>query len=357
MISINFADQSSYVKYLKDPDLLRRVITSLESRLDSSARITIAIDEVQRIPSILNTVQALIDERPKQRIFLLTGSSARKLKKGQANLLPGRVFYRKLFPLTYWELHDRFDADLLEKILVKGSLPEVLLEDYGDQILDSYVETYLREEIQAEALTKDLGAYSRFLDLAALVSGEYLNYAKIASDSEINKETIRRYFSILEDTLLIYRIPSYGKFVTARKVRQKDKFIFCDLGIRNALLKKLNSNFTSTEKGPLLEQWLLQQIIAYVSYNRKNWRISTFRDEYDNEVDLIVETATETYAIEIKYGQRFKKSWTKGLLAFEKLLDKPIQMSIVYLGTELQKENKISIYPLQHFLEKVIPSI
>ena len=135
----------------------------------------------------------------------------------------GRVLIEYLPPLLYWELKDRFDLD---KALTIGTLPEIFLEEWGPDILGSYVAGYLREEIQAEALTKDLASYSRFLNLAAELSGQYMNYAKVASDSEINKETIRRYMEILADTLLVEHVPSFKGVDKRRRARQKDKFIF-----------------------------------------------------------------------------------------------------------------------------------
>jgi predicted AAA+ superfamily ATPase len=158
--------------------------------------------------------------------FALSGSSARKLMRGQANLLPGRIIYERLGPLSYWEIakaENRFD---LKKALLTGLLPEVYLSKIGPQILQTYADVYLKEEIQAEALLKDLGAYARFLELAAELSGQYLNYAKLALSTEINKETLRRFFSILEETLIINRLPSYNVKDSHRKVRQKTNFIF-----------------------------------------------------------------------------------------------------------------------------------
>ena len=191
---MNLADEENFRQHLNDPGLIKRIVSALPNKKN-----VILVDEVQRIPSILNTIQALIDSHRNLR-FLLTGSSARKLRHGQANMLPGRVLLEYLPPLVYWEIREGFD---LNKALTIGTLPEVYLQDYGPEILNSYVTGYLREEIQAEALTKDLASYSRFLDLAAELSGQYMNYSKVASDSEVNKDKIRRYMEILSDTLLV----------------------------------------------------------------------------------------------------------------------------------------------------------
>lgn len=325
-ISINLADQEQLHRHLKDEGLIKRIVGSNESQL-------ILVDEIQRIPNMLNTIQYIIDSDKRKR-FILTGSSARKLKRGNANLLPGRVLVMNLSPLMYWELKKDHN---LEFLLTKGALPEVYLKDYGKELLDSYVNTYLREEIQAEALTKDLGAYGRFLDLAALKSGEQVNYSKIASDSEINKETIRRYFSILEDTLLIRRIPSFTDIYGKRRAQQKDKFIFFDLGVRNAILGMTYNRFTPDSLGLLFEQWVVLQLIYFNEAFRKNWKVSTFRTDQGDEVDVIIETQDKLLAIEIKYGMSLKHRMCKGLNTFASLVKgRNIEKYILYRGAEKQ---------------------
>lgn len=187
---INLADEELFLRFSKDPGRLKREVAAIKKpRL-------IVIDEVQRIPALLNSVQAILDETPGIR-FILTGSSARKLKRNGVNLLPGRIILEHLHPLTFWELAEKFD---LKKILQMGSLPGIYLDPQdGAEILATYATVYLREEIQAEAMTKNLGAYARFLDVAAEASGQWINYSKMASDTEVPKETIRRFFTLLED--------------------------------------------------------------------------------------------------------------------------------------------------------------
>ncbi len=353
---INLADEATYLEHLKDPSLIRRIVEGIEDN-NKKMKNTFIVDEIQRIPSILNTLQALIDERPQRRRFLLTGSSARKLKRGQANLLPGRILYENLFPLCYWEIEKKFGDIQLAKSLTIGLLPEIFLEPDGSEILDSYVELYLREEIQAEALTKDLGAYSRFLDIAALLSGQYINYSQVSSDTEIAKETIRRYFSILEETLLIYRLPSYTQVETNRKVRQRDKFLFFDMGVRNALLKRQYNKLLPEELGHLFEQWIILQIMAYNKYYKKHWKLSTYRDDSGLEVDLVIEGPSTDLAIEIKYGEKYRPQWGKGLKKFKAISKKTTTSIIVYRGHRPQKgEHGEKVLPYKHFLSEFIPS-
>jgi len=347
-LQINLADEETYQQHIKDPGLIKRMV------LADSQKLTIFIDEIQRIPSMLNTIQVLIDE-DKERRFLLTGSSARKLKKGQANLLPGRIFWKHLSPLLYWEIKDQFD---LEKALTIGTLPEVYLEDYGKTLLRSYTSTYLKEEIQAEALTKDIASYSRFLDLSAELSGQYINYSKIANDSEINKETIRRYFEILVDTLIVEKISSYTQVPKERKARQRERFIFFDLGVRNSVLKRENSKFSKEEMGFLFEQWIILQAVYLNRTLDLDWKISSYRDDGGIEVDLILETPTQFMAIEIKSSKRVDQKMTRNLIRFEQLIGKKTSKVIVYQGDAEQKfSNDCVVLPYQNFLEKIINNV
>lgn len=354
---VNLANESFFLQHLKDPALIARQVASLPPR-----KRLIFIDEIQRIPSMLNTIQSLIDEDKSLR-FLLSGSSARKLARGRANLLPGRILMEKLFPLTNSEVDAsgrRFD---LEHALQVGLLPEVYLSEIGAEILSSYADVYLREEIQAEALVKDVSSYARFLDLAAELSGQFINYAKVSFDAEITKDTARGFFEILEETLLINRVASFGEIDSARKARQKDKFYFFDVGVRNAVLGKHTSKFTNTEKGLLFEHLLFQQLMALKSYRRLPWSIKTYRDDRGLEVDFILESSEELILIEAKYQNRFRNEFEKGLLQFESLLEsnlqlkkkfKKIQKIIVYSGDSEQKTPAGTlVLPFQAMLERV----
>lgn len=345
---INLADQEQFNQHLKDPGYIKRLAEVDQNKL-------IVVDEVQRIPDILNSIQYLIDNYPDKR-FLITGSSARKLKKGNANLLPGRIIVMHLPPLVFWEVAEKFD---LKKALTRGMLPEIYLNENLDQLLYSYTNTYLREEIQAEALTKNLGAYSRFLDVAALKSGEQVNYSKLSSDCEINKETLRRYFSILEDTLLIEKIPSFIDIIGKRRAQQKEKFIFFDLGVRNAILKIVENNFTNTELGFIFEQWFILQCIYYNRLMFKNWKISTFRTDQGDEVDLIIETPDKIFAIEIKYSNKLSEKMCNGLNFFGQVVKaKKVQKYLIYIGDETQIFAKnITAINFQRFLSDIIKYI
>lgn len=348
-ININLADQKVFIEHSKDPGLVTRIADAQEHNS------LIFVDEVQRIPSMLNSIQALIDKVPSRK-FLLTGSSARKLKRGNANLLPGRIFVENLSPLLFWEL-DKKNFNL-EDALRLGTLPEVYLNDYGQKLLETYVDTYLREEIQAEAATKDIGAYSRFLDLAAELSGQYLNYSKIASDSEIKKETVRRYFQILEDTLIVERIQSYTNIKNKRRARQKDRFVFFDIGVRNVLLNRHLSLPIKSELGHLFEQWIYLQILNYSRVHDKSWNLYSFSTVNDQEVDLLVETKDQLIAIEIKYRDKIDEKMSKNLVLFEKISERNVSKYIVYTGNLKQKfPNGTVGIPYKEFLRDIVTSL
>ncbi len=352
--ALNLADEEYFRQHLNDPGLIKRIINALPGPVANQKTI-ILIDEIQRIPSMLNTIQVLIDSN-KSLKFLLTGSSARKLRRGKANLLPGRILLEYLPPLVYWEIKDNFD---LLKALTTGTLPEVYLQDYGPEILNSYVAGYLKEEIQAEAITKDLASYSRFLNLAAELSGQYMNYSKVASDSEINKETIRRYMEILSDTLLIEIIPSYTDVDKKRRARQKEKFIFFDLGVRNSLLGRHSASaFSREEYGHLFEQWFILQIIYFNKLYKKNWKISTYRDAMGVEVDLVIDTNEACLAVEIKSSVKAQEKMFKGLNKFEQISSRQLEKYLIYQGEFEQNFDRLGCaVPYQKFLEEILPNL
>ncbi|MBK7844202.1 MAG: ATP-binding protein [Bdellovibrionales bacterium] len=357
-LTIDLSDEGLYRQHLKDPELITRQAEAL-----SEKKRLIFVDEIQRIPGMLNTIQALIDANKSLR-FLLSGSSARKLARGRANLLPGRILMEKLYPLTSAELIASSQTFDVNRAIQVGLLPEVYLSEIGAEILRSYADIYLREEIQAEAHVKDIASYARFLDLAAEFSGQFINYAKVSSDTGIPKDTVRGFFEILEETLLITRVPSFGEVDSARKTRQKDRYFFFDIGVRNAVLGKQDSKFTNTEKGPLFEHLLFQQLHALKNYRRPDWSLKTYRDDRGLEVDFILESENELILIEAKYQRKFRVEFEEDLLRLESLVEenpklrkkfKKIQKIVVYAGDLEQKtEFGTWVLPLQAFLERVV---
>lgn len=343
-------DESLYLSYVKDPGRLKREIMAIVKPS------LILIDEIQRAPALLNIIQALLDGGCKHR-FLLTGSSARKLKRGHANLLPGRILIENLDPLSFWELETQFH---LEKALRIGTLPGIYLEEkkIAEELLDSYGQIYLREEIQAEALTRNLGSYARFLDLAAEASGQWINYSKLASDSEIPKETLRRFFTLLEDTLVAYRIQAFRPKISKRRVSQRERFVFFDLGVRNALLGIHKGQLSPLEKGSLFEQWVFLQMAAFNHAQKKGWKISSFRTDSGAEVDWVLDTGSKLVAIECKLGKNVSEHDLGGLRTLDQFVSKPTEKYVIFTGDAPQKFSKLEMaLPYKDFFSKVLPSL
>ncbi len=347
--TINLADEALYMRYSKDPGRLLRELASI------SGKGIVVIDEIQRIASLLNSIQAHMDENASHR-FILTGSSARKLKRGGANLLPGRIVLEHLDPLSFWELGQQFD---LARCLSVGTLPGVYLDEQeGPAVLSTYAQVYLREEIQAEALVKNMGAYARFLDAAAEASGDWINYSKLASDTELPKETIRRFYDILEETLVAFRLPAFSPKKSHRHVTQRDRFLFFDVGVRNALLGIHTQILSPSEKGKLFEQWLILQCLFFARANQKGWKFSSYRTDSGMEVDLIIDIGPKFLAIECKYSRNVTETDLGGLRSFEHLAHKPVQKFVVTLERTPQifsgKEKSISY---QSFLSEILTAL
>jgi len=345
--TINLADEGEFLRYSKAPVALRRELSALKRPG------LICIDEVQRVPSLMNTVQVLLDQPKTGLRFILTGSSARKLKARGANLLPGRVILEYLDPLTCFELGEAVN---LQRALQVGMLPGIY---WGGQeatdVLGTYAEVYLREEVRAEGLTRNLGSYARFLDMAAVVSGQWQNYSKIASEAEIPKETVRRYVSLLEDTLVLFRLPSFQpRARISRRLTQRDRFLLFDVGVRNALLSLHQRPISRDQFGPLFEHWLILQIIYLNRALRKGWKLSSYRTEAGAEVDLVIEGADRIVGVEVKGSNNVGLSDTRGLFSLREVVGryKPLKMRIAYLGESPQLlENGVEVLPYLQLLE------
>lgn len=295
-ISINLNNESSFLKFRSNPK-------ELEEMIEASRPKTVFIDEIQRHPDLLNTIQVLIDNAKlvkgsKNIRFFLTGSSARKLKRGQANLLPGRVFSYRLGPLCAAELGYALDVGRALKI---GCLPEPYCgASLGEamKLLSSYSGIYLKEEIQSEAITRSLDGFSRFLMSAAANSGQALDYSKLAKQAKIERKMCTRFYEILEDTLIAYRLDVFDD--TTADIVRRPKYFFFDVGVLNGLLE----NFTSSEdrKGILFEHLVVNQLVNTSQAFDVPIKLHYFRTRAGYEVDLIIQLNGKYYAIEIKSG-------------------------------------------------------
>lgn len=293
---INLLVSREYARLKRDPGLLVQDVLGRPMGTDY-----VIIDEVQRIPELLDEVHHII-ESPNAPYFVLTGSSARKLKRAKANLLGGRASTVELFPLTSMELGERF---LLERALAFGTLPKIYLEDSLEEratYLRSYVDNYLKEEIEAEAAVRNIGVFLRFLPVAAESNGKEINFSKIARMCLTNHNSLKSYYQILEDTLL-------GRFLwplagsTRQQLSKRPKFYIFDTGVIRAVLGREGAPLHSGtyEFGALFESWVINEIWRINSYYKKNLQTFFYRTDDGAEVDLvIIDPARNRYAIEIK---------------------------------------------------------
>ena len=274
----------------------------------------IVIDEVQKIPKLLDVVHGLI--QAKKFKFALTGSSARKLKRGSSNLLAGRAFVYKLFPMTFLELGDQFDLDV---VLQRGSLPEIFnFKDDSDRIryLNAYVQTYLHEEILEEQIIRKIEPFRHFLNVASQCNGEILNYSRISREAGIESKSCQRYFEVLEDTLLGFYLPAFSASI--RKQQSKSpKFYFFDLGVTRALSGSLNSSLVPSTFGfgKSFEHLVILEFFRLNHYSEAQYQMSYFRSKQGLEVDLILERGKEKILIEIKSGKKVTSDDLKPILS------------------------------------------
>jgi predicted AAA+ superfamily ATPase len=301
-----------YVDLLDSDNFLRlsarpRDLESLHPSGKFGAKDRVVIDEIQKVPSLLDEVHRLIETRGCR--FLMTGSSARKLRHGAVNLLAGRAWRAEFFPLVSQEIPD-FD---LERCLRFGSLPAVLKSDEPKEDLKAYVSTYLREEIMAEALVRKAAPFHRFLKVAALSNGELINYASIASDAAVPATSVQDHYEVLVDTLLGFRLEPW-KASKKRKAIATAKFYFFDTGVWHALLGTQSLDRNSDLYGKSFEQWLGQELRAYLSYRRRDEELAFWRSTSGYEVDYLV---GDQVAIEVKATQRVSDRDLRGLLAIQ----------------------------------------
>jgi len=298
----------------------------------------IVIDEIQRLPELLNEVHRIIEERGVH--FLLTGSSARKLRRGGVNLLGGRARTKYLHPLTIMELGDRFD---LNKAIERGLLPSIYFSDDPHDDLKAYVGMYLQQEIMAEGAARNIPAFSRFLKVAALCNGTIVNFTNVANDAQVARTTVYEYFDILKDTLILYELPPWRKS-RKRKPVASSKFYFFDIGIVGTLQGRAFRAGTP-EFGEAFETYLMHELTSYCDY-MSGEKLSYWRSTSGFEVDFIMGDHT---AVEVKAKENVTLNDIKSLraIAEEKALKRYLCVS---LEARLRKIDNIVILPYREFL-------
>ncbi|RKY30877.1 MAG: ATP-binding protein [Candidatus Omnitrophota bacterium] len=306
----------------------------------------VIIDEVQRIPELLNEIHRLI-EKYKYK-FILTGSSARKLKRKGPNLLAGRALTYSLHPLTALELGEDFD---LNNFLKHGGLPSVYTEKDPKKYLESYVKTYLEEEIQQEGLTRNLGAFSRFLEAASFSQGSVLNISKVAQDCAVERKIVENYFTILEDLLIGYRIPVFTKRAK-RRLAAHPKFYYFDTGLYRALRPMGPLDMPEEAEGHAVETLLFQELYAVNDYFNLGYKVYYWRTSSNMEADFVLYGEKGIRAFEIKRTRKLNSAMLKGLKAF--LKDYPSAKAyFIYGGDRREREGDIEILPMASSLKNL----
>jgi predicted AAA+ superfamily ATPase len=324
-------DHSIYLTLSQNPSRMAQELTP-------SDRIVV-IDEIQRLPELLNEVHRLIESSGRR--FLLTGSSARKLRRGGINLLGGRARTKYLHPLTFKELGDRFD---LRKVAERGLLPSIYFSDDPRADLQSYAGSYLQQEIVAEGASRNIPAFSRFLKVAAFCNGTIVNFTNLANDAQVKRTTVYEYFEILMDTLIVHELPPWKK-TKKRKPLASSKYYFFDVGVVSALQGRRIRPGTP-EFGEALETYLHHELISYSDYMSTE-PLTFWRSTTGFEVDFIIGDHT---AVEVKAKGNVSAQDLKSLRAFaeEKQMKRYLCVS---LEPRARKLDGISILPLKDFLQ------
>jgi predicted AAA+ superfamily ATPase len=302
----------------------------------------VVVDEVQKVPALLDEVHRLDGKRGRR--FVLSGSSARKLKRGGANLLAGRALRRDFFPLVSAEVGAALPLDRV----TFGALPRVLGLKRPHAYLESYVDTYVREEVQAEALTRNIGAFSRFLEIAARQNGQVTNVSNIARDAQVARPTVQGFFEVLVDTLLGFWLPAW-KLKPGTKLVAHPKFFFFDAGVARTLSRRLAYPPTPEEYGTLFETMLFHELRAYLSYEQLQYPLSYFRTHDDVEADVVLETQQGFVALEFKASNEWRTSFNAGFNRLREELP-GITCVGVFTGARAQKGEGYTVLPWTEFL-------
>lgn len=344
-IYYDLLDSHEVLRLSKAPHLLREEVLALDALHLTKP---IIIDEIQKVPMLLNEVHWLIENTDAQ--FILCGSSARKLKTTSTNLLGGRAWAYHFYPFVFPEIPD---FDLL-KALQHGLIPNHYLSNNTDieYSLQSYVDVYLTDEIRNEGLVRNLAGFARFLEVAGICNGEMLNMSNVARDCGIERTTVQGYYQILEDTLLGYFIPPYSKKIKRDIIKSTPKFYLFDVGVANYLGQRQLNTLKGDIAGKSFEHYILMELIAYIGLQRKRHAITYWRTKTGLEVDFII--GKGQLAIEIKISEQVHQSDLKGLIAFceEHPTSQGIVVSQDLKSRKLKINDKVtlSILPWRVFL-------
>lgn len=339
-VYIDLLNSQTHNRLLARPELIEEYIP------DGYAGVVI-VDEIQKIPELLNEVHRIIESSRIQ--FILTGSSARKLRKAGTNLLGGRAMTRYMHPMSVTELDQKFDCETSLKV---GHLPTLYDENKSiDPVdyLNAYIQTYLKEEILQEGVTRNIGNFARFLETASFSQGEVLNISAVAREASVSRKVAEAYFDILEDLLIAHRIPVFQKRAKRRLI-QHPKFYFFDVGVYRTIRPKGPLDTPEKIDGAALETLVLQELRAWIDYNNIALSIYYWRTSNQQEVDFILYGEAGFVALEVKRSNRFKQEDLRGLRAFK--ADYPgCKCILLYQGVETLYPKGFEVIPIEQILK------
>jgi predicted AAA+ superfamily ATPase len=313
----------------------------------------VVIDEIQKVPSLLDVVHQLIEEKSRRRLqFILTGSSSRKLRRAGVDLLAGRVLLKTLHPFMAAELGTKFD---LERSMRLGLLPLVLAAPEPEETLKSYVSLYLREEVQAEGLVRNIGSFSRFLEAMSFSHASLLNASEVARECQVGRKTVEGFVEILEDLLLGFRLKVFTR-KAKRHLVQHPKFYYMDAGVFRTLRPKGPLDVSGEMGGPALEGLVAQQLRAWIAYGQKDRQLYFWRTKSGVEVDFIIYGQDTFLAIEVKSSRRISSKDVRSLKTF--LEDYPqAKACLLYAGRDRLRIDGIQCIPCGEFLLRLQPEV
>lgn len=357
-VAIDLQDSARRLEFERRPRAFSELVMSVKGRQP-----TVLVDEIQKVPALLEEIQWLHDRHPGRFRFVLTGSSARRLRASSANLLPGRSHLFNLFPVLQAErgarsrvlpLPDRqaaanFPRHSLDELLLYGSLPGVLLEsrEARKRTLEAYSELYIEEEIRREGLVRDVGAFSRFLELAAGESGQIMNLSGVSKESGVPITTLRLFYQVLVDTFVGYWLPPYAGRDRSRLLKTP-RFYFFDLGVRNAAAHlPLSADLIKLQSGKLLEHWTGLELYHRCKLLGHGYRLGFWRTVGGAEVDFVIETPRETIPVEVKWTDRPSLSDARHLAHFIELHPSRARQAFIVcrVGESRQLTERITAIP------------
>lgn len=343
-LTVDLLEPGLYRRYKARPERLRE---SVEGNPDKKI---VIIDEIQKVPELLDVVHALMEEKPELQ-FILTGSSARKIKQKGVDLLGGRAIVRSLHPFMASELKDKFN---LRRSLKTGLIPLIFSAQNPKDSLDAYITLYLKEEVQMEGLVRNIGNFARFLEAISFSHGSVLNISNVARECEVERKTVQGYIEVLYDLLVAYFLPVFTK-KAKRAVIQHPKFFFFDTGVFNTLRPSGPLDRPSEIEGPALEGLVAQHIRAWIDYSQSSCRLYYWRTKAGTEIDFIIYGKEDFWAIEVKNTRRIRKDDLRPLKTFHE--DYPeCKTLFVYRGDEkLLIDNTLCI-PCEAFLKSIVPN-